>query len=195
MMIKITLPDGSVREYEKGTTAMQVATSISEGLARNVLAAKLNSVVVDANTTIKENSTLSLLTWNDDDGKNTLWHSSAHLLAEALEALYPNVKFWVGPPLEAGFYYDVDLNGEVLTPADFEKIEAKMLELARLNSVFIRKEISKADAITYFTDKDDSYKLDLLERLDDGNITLYTQGNFTDLCRGPHIPNTGIFNA
>ncbi len=194
-MIKITLPDGSVREYEKGTTAMQVATSISEGLARNVLAAKLNSVVVDANTTIKENSTLSLLTWNDDDGKNTLWHSSAHLLAEALEALYPNVKFWVGPPLEAGFYYDVDLNGEVLTPADFEKIEAKMLELARLNSVFIRKEISKADAITYFTDKDDSYKLDLLERLDDGNITLYTQGNFTDLCRGPHIPNTGFIKA
>jgi len=194
-MIKITLPDGSVREYEKGTTAMQVATSISEGLARNVLAAKLNGVVVDANTTINENSTLSLLTWNDDDGKNTLWHSSAHLLAEALEALYPNVKFWVGPPLEAGFYYDVDLNGEVLTPADFEKIEAKMLELARLNSVFIRKEISKADAITYFTDKDDSYKLDLLERLDDGNITLYTQGNFTDLCRGPHIPNTGFIKA
>jgi threonyl-tRNA synthetase len=195
MMIKITLPDGSVREYEKGTTPMQVATSISEGLARNVLAAKLNSVVVDANTTINENSTLSLLTWNDDDGKNTLWHSSAHLLAEALEALYPNVKFWVGPALEAGFYYDVDLNGEVLTPADFEKIEAKMLELARLNSAFIRKEISKADAITYFTDKNDSYKLDLLERLDDGNITLYTQGNFTDLCRGPHIPNTGFIKA
>ena len=194
-MIKITLPDGSVREYEKGTTAMQVATSISEGLARNVLAAKLNSVVVDANTTINENSTLSLLTWNDDDGKNTLWHSSAHLLAEALEALYPNVKFWVGPALEAGFYYDVDLNGEVLTPADFEKIEAKMLELARLNSVFIRKEISKADAITYFTDKNDSYKLDLLERLEDGNISLYTQGNFTDLCRGPHIPNTGFIKA
>ncbi|MBP6756386.1 MAG: threonine--tRNA ligase [Bacteroidia bacterium] len=194
-MIKITLPDGSVREYEKGTTAMQVATSISEGLARNVLAAKLNSVVVDANTTIHENSTLSLLTWNDDDGKNTLWHSSAHLLAEALEALYPNVKFWVGPALEAGFYYDVDLNGEVLTPADFEKIEAKMLELARLNSAFIRKEISKADAITYFTDKNDSYKLDLLERLEDGNISLYTQGNFTDLCRGPHIPNTGFIKA
>lgn len=195
VMIKITLPDGSVREYEKGTTAMQVATSISEGLARNVLAAKLNSVVVDANTTIHENSTLSLLTWNDDDGKNTLWHSSAHLLAEALEALYPNVKFWVGPALEAGFYYDVDLNGEVLTPSDFEKIEAKMLELARLNSVFIRKEISKADAITYFTDKNDSYKLDLLERLEDGNISLYTQGNFTDLCRGPHIPNTGFIKA
>ncbi len=195
VMIKITLPDGSVREYEKGTTAMQVATSISEGLARNVLAAKINSVVVDANTTITENSTLSLVTWNDDEGKNTLWHSSAHLLAEALEALYPNVKFWVGPALEAGFYYDVDLNGEQLSPADFEKIEAKMLELARLNSIFVRKEISKADAITYFTDKNDHYKLDLLERLDDGNISLYTQGNFTDLCRGPHIPNTGFIKA
>ncbi|MCF8424931.1 MAG: threonine--tRNA ligase [Bacteroidia bacterium] len=194
-MIKITLPDGSIREYEKGITAMQVATSISEGLARNVLAAKLNNVIVDASTSINDNSTLSLLTWNDDEGKNTLWHSSAHLLAEALEALYPNVKFWVGPPLEAGFYYDVDLNGEVLTPSDFEKIEAKMLELARQSNVFIRKEISKADAINYFTEKDDSYKLDLLERLDDGNITLYTQGNFTDLCRGPHIPNTGFIKA
>jgi len=194
-MIKITLPDGSIREYEKGTTAMQVATSISEGLARNVLAAKLNNAIVDASTSINDNSTLSLLTWNDDEGKNTLWHSSAHLLAEALEALYPNVKFWVGPPLEAGFYYDVDLNGEVLTPSDFEKIEAKMLELARQSNAFIRKEISKADAINYFTDKDDSYKLDLLERLDDSNITLYTQGNFTDLCRGPHIPNTGFIKA
>jgi threonyl-tRNA synthetase len=194
-MIKITLPDGSIREYEKGTTAMQVAISISEGLARNVLAAKLNNVIVDASASINDNSTLSLLTWNDDEGKNTLWHSSAHLLAEALEALYPNVKFWVGPPLEAGFYYDVDLNGEVLTPSDFEKIEAKMLELARQSNAFIRKEISKADAINYFTEKDDSYKLDLLERLDDGNITLYTQGNFTDLCRGPHIPNTGFIKA
>ncbi|MBC7693944.1 MAG: threonine--tRNA ligase [Burkholderiales bacterium] len=194
-MIKITLPDGSIREYHKGTTSMQIALSISEGLARNVLAAKVNNEVVDANRSINQDSTVSLLTWNDTEGKNTLWHSSAHLLAEALEALYPNVKFWVGPPLENGFYYDVDLNGEVLTPADFEKIEAKMLELARQNSEFIRKEISKADAIKYFADKDDSYKLDLLERLDDGNITLYSQGNFTDLCRGPHIPNTGFIKA
>jgi threonyl-tRNA synthetase len=194
-MIKITLPDGSVREYPKGTTSMQVALSISEGLARNVLAAKVSNEVVDANKPINQDSTVSLLTWNDDEGKNTLWHSSAHLLAEALEALYPNVKFWVGPPLENGFYYDVDLNGETLTPADFEKIEAKMLELARQNNEFIRKEISKADAIKYFTDKNDSYKLDLLERLDDGNISLYTQGNFTDLCRGPHIPNTGFIKA
>lgn len=194
-MIKITLPDGSIREYSKGTTSMQVALSISEGLARNVLAAKVSNEVVDANKPINQDSTLSLLTWNDDEGKNTLWHSSAHLLAEALEALYPNVKFWVGPPLENGFYYDVDLNGETLTPADFEKIEAKMLELARQGNEFIRKEISKADAIKYFSDKNDSYKLDLLERLEDGNISLYTQGNFTDLCRGPHIPNTGFIKA
>jgi threonyl-tRNA synthetase len=194
-MIKITLPDGSIREYPKGTTSMQIALSISEGLARNVLAAKVSSEVVDANKPINQDSTVSLLTWNDDEGKNTLWHSSAHLLAEALEALYPNVKFWVGPPLENGFYYDVDLNGETLTPADFEKIEAKMLELARQGNEFVRKEISKADAIKYFTDKNDSYKLDLLERLEDGNISLYTQGNFTDLCRGPHIPNTGFIKA
>lgn len=194
-MIKITLPDGSIREYEKGTTSMQVAQSISEGLARNVLAAKVSNVVVDANKPINEDSTLSLLTWNDAEGKNTLWHSSAHLLAEALEALYPGVKFWVGPPLENGFYYDVDMDGQSLTPADFEKIEAKMLELARKNSEFIRKEISKADAIAYFTEKGDQYKLDLLERLEDGNISLYTQGNFTDLCRGPHIPNTGFIKA
>ncbi len=174
---------------------MQVAQSISEGLARNVLSAKVNGEVIDANRAINEDSKLSLLTWNDDEGKNTLWHSSAHLLAEALEALYPNVKFWVGPPLENGFYYDVDLNGETLTPADFEKIEAKMLELARQSNEYIRKEISKADAIKYFTDKGDHYKLDLLERLEDGNISLYTQGNFTDLCRGPHIPNTGFIKA
>ena len=194
-MIKITLPDGSIREYPKGTTSMQVAQSISEGLARNVLSAKVNGEVIDANRAINEDSKLSLLTWNDDEGKNTLWHSSAHLLAEALEALYPNVKFWVGPPLENGFYYDVDLNGETLTPADFEKIEAKMLELARQSNEYIRQEISKADAIKYFTDKGDHYKLDLLERLEDGNISLYTQGNFTDLCRGPHIPNTGFIKA
>jgi threonyl-tRNA synthetase len=194
-MIKITLPDGSIREYPKGTTSMQVAQSISEGLARNVLAAKLSNEVVDASKPINQDSTLSLLTWNDAEGKNTLWHSSAHLLAEALEALYPNVKFWVGPPLENGFYYDVDLNGETLSPADFEKIEAKMLELARLNSEYKRIDISKADAIKYFTDKGDHYKLDLLERLEDGNISLYNQGNFTDLCRGPHIPNTGFIKA
>ena len=194
-MIKITLPDGSVREYAKGTTSMDVAKSISEGLARNVLAAKINNEVWDASRPITSDSALSLLTWNDDLGKETMWHSSAHLMAEALEALFPGVKFWVGPPLENGFYYDVDLDGQTLTPADFERIEEKMLELARQNNTFIRKEISKADAVRYFGEKKDIYKLDLLERLEDGNITLYTQGNFTDLCRGPHIPSTGFIKA
>ena len=194
-MIKITLPDGSIREYEKGTNSMDIAKSISEGLARNVLAAKINNEVWDASRPINSDSTLSLLTWNDPQGKETMWHSSAHLMAEALESLYPGVKFWVGPPLENGFYYDVDLEGQTLTPADFEKIEQKMLELARQNNTFIRKEISKVDAVNYFGEKNDIYKLDLLERLEDGNITLYTQGNFTDLCRGPHIPNTGFIKA
>ncbi len=194
-MIKITLPDGSIREYEKGTNSFQIAQSISEGLARNVLAAKINNEIWDAFRPINSDSTLSLLTWNDDLGKQTLWHSSAHIMAEALEILYPGIKFWVGPPLENGFYYDVDLGDHILSPLDFEKIEQKMLELARQNNNFIRKEITKVDAITYFTDKNDSYKLDLLERLEDGNITLYTQGNFTDLCRGPHIPNTGFIKA
>ena len=194
-MIKITLPDGSIREYEKGTNSFQIAQSISEGLARNVLAAKINNEIWDASRSINSDSTLSLLTWNDDLGKQTLWHSSAHIMAEALEILYPGIKFWVGPPLENGFYYDVDLGDHILSPLDFEKIEQKMLELARQNNNFIRKEITKVDAITYFTDKNDSYKLDLLERLEDGNITLYTQGNFTDLCRGPHIPNTGFIKA
>ena len=194
-MIKITLPDGSIREYEKGTNSFQIAQSISEGLARNVLAAKINNEIWDAFRPINSDSTLSLLTWNDDLGKQTLWHSSAHIMAEALEILYPGIKFWVGPPLENGFYYDVDLGDHILSPLDFEKIEQKMLELARQNNNFIRKEITKVDALTYFTDKNDSYKLDLLERLEDGNITLYTQGNFTDLCRGPHIPNTGFIKA
>ncbi len=194
-MIKITLPDGSIREYEKGTNSFQIAQSISEGLARNVLAAKINNEIWDSSRPINSDSTLSLLTWNDDLGKQTLWHSSAHIMAEALEILYPGIKFWVGPPLENGFYYDVDLGDHILSPLDFEKIEQKILELARQNNNFIRKEITKVDALTYFTDKNDSYKLDLLERLEDGNITLYTQGNFTDLCRGPHIPNTGFIKA
>jgi threonyl-tRNA synthetase len=194
-MIKITLPDGSIREYEKGTNSFQIAQSISEGLARNVLAAKINNEIWDASRSINSDSTLSLLTWNDDLGKQTLWHSSAHIMAEALEILYPGIKFWVGPPLENGFYYDVDLGDHILSPLDFEKIEQKMLELARQNNNFIRKEITKVDAITYFKDKNDGYKLDLLERLEDGNISLYTQGNFTDLCRGPHIPNTGFIKA
>ncbi|MGL4631475.1 MAG: threonine--tRNA ligase [Leadbetterella sp.] len=194
-MISITLPDGSKREYDKGVSPMDVALSISEGLARNVLVAELDGKAVDLNTPIHDNSSLKLLTWNDKEGKSTFWHSSAHLMAEALEALYPGIKFWVGPPLENGFYYDVDNEGKGISSDDFPAIEAKMMELARQKSEFIRKPISKADAVQYFTAKGDEYKLDLLQGLEDGSITLYSQGNFTDLCRGPHIPNTGFIKA
>ncbi|MFD2521188.1 threonine--tRNA ligase [Emticicia soli] len=194
-MIKITLPDGSVREYPKGSSSYDVALSISEGLARNVLAAKVNGKVQDANLPIEEDSTLQLLTWNDTDGKSTFWHSSAHLMAEALEALYPGVKFWVGPPLENGFYYDVDTNGVSISNDDFKKIEDKMLELARQKNEYQRIPMAKDEAIKYFEEKGDEYKLDLLSGLEDGSITFYRQGNFTDLCRGPHIPNTGFIKA
>ena len=194
-MIKVTLPDGSVREYQKGTTSLQVALSISEGLARNVLAAKINGEVWDATRPLNEDCQLTLLTWNDTDGKQTMWHSSAHLMAEALEALYPGVKLGIGPAIESGFYYDVDFGDKPLSPEELPKIEAKMQELANTKSEFIRKEVSKADAIKYFTEKGDQYKLELIEGLPDGSITFYTQGGFTDLCRGPHIPNTGFVKA
>jgi threonyl-tRNA synthetase len=194
-MIKITLPDGAVREYEKGTSALQIAQSISEGLARNVLSAKVNGEVWDATRPINSDASLQLLTWNDADGKDTMWHSSAHLMAEALEALYPGVKFGIGPPIENGFYYDVDLGGHTLSPDDLPKVEKKMLELAQQKNVYNRKEVSKKDAIAYFTEKGDEYKLDLLQDLEDGSITFYEQGKFTDLCRGPHIPNTGFIKA
>jgi threonyl-tRNA synthetase len=194
-MINITLPDGSVRQYEKGTTAMQVALSISEGLARNVLAAEVNGEVWDASRAIEQDSAVKLLTWNDDKGKSTFWHSSAHLLAEALEALYPGIKFGIGPNIETGFYYDVDFGDREFSSDDFKQIEDKMLELAKQKEVFDRKAVSKADAIAYFTEKGDEYKLDLIKDLEDGSITFYTQGNFTDLCRGPHIPNTGFIKA
>ncbi|UJP64235.1 threonine--tRNA ligase [Mongoliitalea daihaiensis] len=193
--IKITLPDGSVREYEKGVSGLQIASSISEGLARNVLAAKVNGETWDANRPIQTDASVQLLTWNDAEGKNTFWHSSAHLMAEALEALYPGVKFGIGPALENGFYYDVDFGDKPLDGAELEKIEAKMLELARQKNDYIRKEVGKADAIAYFQEKGDEYKLDLLEGLEDGSITFYEQGNFVDLCRGPHIPNTGFIKA
>jgi threonyl-tRNA synthetase len=174
---------------------MQIALSISEGLARNVLAAKVNGEIWDASRPINTDATVQLLTWNDQDGKSTFWHSSAHLMAEALEALYPGVKFWVGPALENGFYYDVDFGGKEFSQENFKAIEDKMVELAKQKNDYLRKEISKKDAIDYFKNKGDEYKLDLLERLDDGGITLYTQGAFTDLCRGPHIPNTGFIKA
>ena len=194
-MIDITLPDGSVRQVEAGTTALDIATSISEGLARNVLAAEVNGEVRDPQRPITEDATLKLLTWRDDEGKATMWHSSAHLLAEALEALYPGVKFWVGPPVENGFYYDVDFGDQTFTDKDFAAVEKKMLDLAKSKSPFIRTEMSKSEAIAHFTEKGDEYKLDLLEGLEDGTITFYTQGNFTDLCRGPHIPHTGFIKA
>ncbi len=194
-MIKITLPDGSVKEFPKGTSSFDVAKSISEGLARNVLAAKVNDQVIDANREIIEDSTLQLLTWNDTEGKSTMWHSSAHLMAEALEFHYPGIKLAIGPPINSGFYYDVDLMQYSISEKDLEKIEQKMKELAKLKNQFIRTEISKKEAISFFTEKADPYKLELLEGLDDGHITFYTQGNFTDLCRGPHIPDTGFIKA
>ncbi|MBA3665467.1 MAG: threonine--tRNA ligase [Bacteroidetes bacterium] len=194
-MIKITLPDGSVREYEKGTTSHQVALSISEGLARNVLAAKVNGEIWDSSRPINNDASLSLLTWNDQTGKETLWHSSAHLMAEALEALYPGSKFAIGPAVENGFYYDIDFGDKSFSIDEVEKVETKMLELAQKKSEYVRKEVSKADAIKYFTEKNDPYKLELIDGLQDGSITFYTQGNFTDLCRGPHIPNTGFIKA
>ena len=194
-MIKITLPDGSQREYPKGTNSIEIARSISEGLMRNVLAAKVNGKVQDATLPLTEDCTFQLLTWNDTDGKSTFWHSSAHLLAEALEALYPGVKLGIGPAIEAGFYYDVDFGDTHFAQEDFKKVEDKMLELARTKSEYLRSEVSKADAVKYFTEKGDEYKLELIDGLQDGSITFYKQGNFTDLCRGPHIPNTGFIKA
>ncbi len=194
-MIKISFPDGQVREFEKGVTPMDVALSISEGLARNVLAAKLNDAVVDASTPIDSDASLQLLTWNDEEGKKTFWHSSAHLMAEAIEALYPGTKFGIGPAIEHGFYYDIDLGGKEFGSDQFKEIEDKMVELARQKSEYLRKSVSKADAIAYFQEKNDEYKLELLEGLSDGSITFYTQGNFTDLCRGPHIPSTGFIKS
>ena len=194
-MIHITLPDGSVREYAEGTTSMDIAKSISEGLARNVLAAKVNGEIWDASRPITTDATLQLLTWNDQGGKSAFWHSSAHLMAEALEALYPGIKFGIGPPVESGYYYDVDLGDRTLTPEDLPPIEAKMLELARQKNEYVRKNVSKTDAIAYFTEKGDEYKIELLQDLNDGEITFYQQGNFVDLCRGPHIPNTEKIKA
>ncbi len=194
-MIQVTFPDGTIREYEKGTSALQIAMSISEGLARNVLAARVNGQVKDAILPINENCELQLLTWNDTDGKSTMWHSSAHIMAEALEFHFPGVKLAIGPPVNSGFYYDVDFMDYSISEKDLEKIEQKMKELAKAKNPFIRQEISKADAIAYFTEKQDPYKLELLSELEDGTITFYTQGNFTDLCRGPHIPDTGFIKA
>ena len=194
-MIKITLPDGSVREYSTGTTALDIAKSISEGLARKVLAANINGQVWDATRPINDDASLKLLTWDDADAKSTFWHSTAHLMAEAVETMFPGVKFWVGPAIDKGFYYDMDLGDRQMTEEDLARLEKKMSELAKQNNFYQRKEISKPDALKYFTDKGDEYKLDLLNNLTDGEITFYTQGGFTDLCRGPHIPSTGVIKA
>src|ERR1051325_9336751 len=169
--MKITFPDSKVREYPEGTTALEIAKSISEGLARNVLSAKVNGVVQDATRPINTDATLELLTWDNPDGKATMWHSSAHLMAEALEFYYPGVKFGIGPPIENGFYYDVDLGEKTISSDDFKQIEDKMLELAKQGNKYIREEISKPAAVAYFEEKDDEYKLDLLKDLEDGTIT------------------------
>ena len=194
-MINISFPDGAVRQYEQGVSALDIAKSISEGLARKVLAANVNGEVWDATRPIENDSTLKLVMWDDAEGKNTFWHSSAHLMAEAVEDKFPGAKFWVGPALEKGFYYDIDLGNNKLTDADLETLEKKMNELAKQANPFNRSQQSKAEAIAYFKEKGDEYKLDLLEKLEDGNITFYSQGKFTDLCRGPHIPNTGFIKA
>ncbi|AMP99233.1 threonyl-tRNA synthetase [Pedobacter cryoconitis] len=194
-MINITLPDGSVRPYEKGTSAHQIALSISEGLARNVLAAEVNGEVWDSSRPIEKDAAVKLLTWNDTAGKATFWHSSAHIMAEALEALYPGTKFGIGPAIETGFYYDVDFGDQEFSSDHFKAIETKFMELAKQKEVFVRENVSKADAVAYFTEKGDEYKLDLIQGLEDGKITFYKQGEFTDLCRGPHLPNTGFIKA
>ena len=194
-MISISFPDGAIRQYEIGVSAMDIAKSISEGLARKVLVASVNNKVVDASLPITEDAAVKFLTWDDDAGKNTFWHSSAHLLAEAVEAIFPGVKFWVGPALDKGFYYDMDLADKKISEEDLLAIEKKMIELAKKNSQYIREQKAKAEAIAYFTEKGDEYKLDLLANLTDGEISFYSQGQFTDLCRGPHIPHTGFIKS
>ena len=194
-MINITFPDNSVRQYESGVTPLDIAMSLSEGLARNVLAASVNGMKWDAMRPINEDATIQLFTWNDPEGKAAMWHSSAHLMAAAIEALYPGVKFGIGPSVDNGFYYDIDTGDMTLTEADLANIEKKMLELAREKQTFERVEVSKADALKYFTEKGDPYKVELINDLEDGTITYYKNGNFTDLCRGPHIPNTSFIKA
>ena len=193
--MKITFPDGSVKEFDNGTTPLQIAESISPRLAQDVLAASVNGQEWDLSRPINEDAELSLYKWEDAEGKHAFWHSSAHLLAEALQELYPGVKFGIGPAIENGFYYDIDPNGHNITAADFPKIEEKMLELARQKNDIVRKDIAKSDALKMFGDRNEEYKCELISELEDGHITTYTQGNFTDLCRGPHLPNTAPIKA
>lgn len=194
-LIKITLPDGTIKEFPKGVTGMEIAKSISEGLARNALSIEVNGEIWDLSRPVSNDASIKIFTWNDKGGKYAFWHSSAHLMAEALEALYPGVKLGIGPPIENGFYYDVDLGDRPFGEEDLLTLEKRMIELAKTNSQFVRSEVSKKDAIEYFTKKADEYKLELIDGLADGTITFYKQGNFTDLCRGPHIPSTGVIKA
>lgn len=194
-MIKITFPDGAVREYAAGTSSMDIAKSISEGLARKVLAAEVDGEIWDASRPVQKDAAIKFLTWDDKGGKSTFWHSSAHLLAEAIEAIFPGAKFGIGPAIDSGFYYDLDLGGTAISEEDLARIEKKMKELAGQKNEYVRREVAKSEAIQYFTEKQDPYKVELLQDLEDGKITFYTQGAFTDLCRGPHIPNTGFIKA
>ena len=194
-MINITFPDNSVKQFEQGVTPLEIAQSLSPQLARDVLAASVNDQEWDLTRPIESDATLRLFKWDDPEGKHAFWHSSAHLLAEALQELFPGVKFGIGPAVETGFYYDIDPNGNSITAADFPAIEAKMLELAKRNESIVRADISKADALQMFGERGETYKCELIEELEDGHITTYTQGSFTDLCRGPHIPSTGVIKA
>lgn len=195
MKLNISFPDGTVREFPKGVMGSEIARSISDGLARNALAIEVNGEVFELSRPITTDASVKILTWTDQKGKNTFWHSSAHLLAEALESLYPDIKFGIGPAIESGFYYDVDLGDRTFGEADLSAIETRMKELSKKENEYLRKEVSKAEALAYFQQKNDPYKIELINGLQDGSITFYQQGNFTDLCKGPHLPNTGFIKA
>ncbi|HOI48811.1 MAG TPA: TGS domain-containing protein, partial [Prolixibacteraceae bacterium] len=195
-MIKITLPDNSVREFPKGSSGLDIAKTISNRLANDVLSVSVNGEVWDLTRPIEADAAVKLYTWDDREGKETFWHSSAHLMAEAIEFFYPGTRFGIGPTVDTGFYYDVDLpSGYQLVEKDLEKIEKKMLELAREKHDIVRSQVSKAEALKLFTEKGDELKLELIGELEDGTISLYNQGGFTDLCRGPHLPNTSYVKA
>ena len=194
-MIEIQFPDGNFRSFSKGISALEVASNLSQSLARNILVAQFNDQLIDLNTPLETNGKIQFYTWEDELGKNTFWHSSAHLLAEAIQFYYPEALFTIGPPVAQGFYYDIQFKGQHFSENDFGKIEQKMLELAREKQVFVRKNVSKKEALAYYQERNNKYKLELIENLQDGEITFYTQGNFTDLCKGPHIPHTGLIKA
>jgi threonyl-tRNA synthetase len=194
-MIKITFPDNSVREFPEGITGLEIAKSLSNSLAEKVLSIGVNGETWDLTRPINKDANIKLFTWDDDQGKLAFWHSSAHLMAEALEFYYPGVKLGIGPSIENGFYYDIDTGGRAISEADFPKIEQKMVELSRQKNPYIRREVPKAEAVSHYREKDDEYKIELLEDLEDGTISFYHQGNFTDLCRGPHLPDTGYIKS